>query len=130
MGALLKTLRDAGKQLIVATSKPTVYAERILTHFGVREYFAFAAGSELDGRRSKKGEVIKYALESMRITHIEKAVMVGDREHDIIGAKENGMDSIGVLYGYGGMRELTEAGATCVAESVGGLSKLLMAAEG
>jgi len=125
MDALLKSLCDAGKRLILATSKTAVFAERILKYFGIDSYFTFVSGSEWDGRRSQKGEVIRYALEQMNIVHIEKAVMVGDREYDILGAREAGMDSIGVLYGYGDRWELTGAGATWIAASVGELAGLL-----
>jgi len=125
MDALLNTLKNMDKQLIIATSKPTVYAEKILKYFGIDQYFSFVAGSELDGRRSKKSEVIKYALDNMGITYISQAIMIGDREHDIIGAKALDMDSIGVLYGYGDLQELTNAGATFICESVRDLSDLL-----
>jgi len=123
---LLETLQNQGKKLIVATSKPAVYANIILKHFGLHSYFDFVAGSELDGRRSKKSELIQYALDNMGITDIENAVMVGDREFDIIGANEVGMDSIGVLYGYGDLQELTNAGATVIVKDVRELTKLLL----
>jgi len=126
MAELLKTLQSVGKQLIVATSKPIVYAERILKHFEVDQYFDFISGSELDGIRSKKSEVIKYALDTMDITELEKVVMIGDRKYDIIGSKEIGVDSIGVLYGYGDLCELTAAGATHIVESVNELNELLI----
>ena len=122
---MLKTLKEMGKTLILATSKATVYAERILVHFEIDSFFSFVAGSELNGRRSKKSEVIRYALEKMNIVDLNKAIMIGDREHDIIGAKEVGMDSIGVLYGFGDLNELKSAGATFIAESVVSLSILL-----
>jgi len=125
MDKLLKALQDMGKQLIIATSKPIFYAEKILKHFKIDQYFVFVAGSEMDGRRSKKSEVIKHALDNMGIDRINKVIMIGDREHDIIGANELGIDSIGVLYGYGDLQELTNAGATFICESVGDLFKLL-----
>jgi len=125
MDTLLKTLKDMGKQLIIATSKPTVYAEKILKYFDIDHYFSFVAGSELDGRRSKKSEVIKYALDNTGITCIDKTIMIGDREHDIIGANALGVDSIGVLYGYGDLQELTNTGATFICENVRDLSELL-----
>ena len=125
MDILLKTLSGMGKQLIIATSKPTVYAEIILKHFEISQYFSFVSGSELDGRRSKKSEIIKYAFDNMGITAAEEAIMIGDREHDIIGANEMGIDSIGVLYGYGNLRELTDARATFIVENVGDIGELL-----
>lgn len=125
MDLLLKKQCEDGKKLIVTTSKPTVFAERILKHFQIAQYFTFVSGSELDGRRSKKAEVIRYALENLNIAAVDKAVMIGDREHDIIGAHEVGMDGIGVLYGYGDLRELTDAGAAYIVNSVGELLELL-----
>jgi len=122
---LLHGLRDRGRTLAVATSKATVYAVRVLEHFDILKYFSFVAGSELDGRRSDKGEVIHYALEELKVTGFENAVMVGDREHDIIGAKNAGIMSVGVLYGYGGRAELEEAGADYIVRDIGELAGLL-----
>ena len=123
---LLGKLREQEKTLIVATSKPTVYSEKILEHFGLKEYFVFVAGSELDGRRVNKAEVIRYALEQKRITDLEKVIMIGDKEHDIIGAKTCGVESIGVLYGFGEREELESHGATYIADTVGDLEKILL----
>jgi len=125
ISGMLKDLLERGKKLIVATSKPTVYAERILKYFDIDKYFLFVAGSELDGRRSDKELVLRYAIENIGDCDLEKSVMIGDREHDVIGAKKIGMDSIGVLYGYGGYEELLKAGATYIADSVKGLWELL-----
>jgi len=122
---MLQALRRAGKTLVLATSKPAVYAARILAHFGIAEYFAFVSGSELDGRRDKKADVIRYALEQTGITDLADVVMIGDREHDILGAKEVGVSSIGVLYGYGNAEELHKAGADDIAGSVGELVEKL-----
>lgn len=121
--SMLKNLKESGKQIVLATSKPQVYAEKILKHFQLDMYFSFIAGSELDGRRVKKGEVIAYALKGAGVEDVRTAVMVGDREHDIIGAKENGMDSIGVLYGYGCAEEFEKNGADAVVETVEELTK-------
>lgn len=123
---LLKTLKDNGRTLLLATSKPKVFAEQILEYFKIAEYFTFVAGSNLDGTRVKKGEVIKYALENCMNIDLSKAVMIGDREHDIIGAKEAGMDSIGVLFGYGSRDELEKAGADKIVESVAKLRRVLL----
>lgn len=122
---LLKILKESGKVIVLATSKPIVYAKKILEHFHLAQYFDYVAGSELDGTRIKKGDVITYALEQAKITDKSQAVMIGDREHDIIGANENGLDSIGVLYGYGCMEEFQKYGANAVAETVEELMKLL-----
>ena len=115
---LLQHLKESGKRLIIATSKPEEFAVKILKHFGLASYFDYIVGATMDSSRSKKGDVIAYALEVCGITDKTDVVMVGDREHDVLGAKENGLDSVGVLYGYGSREELEKAGATCVAETV------------
>lgn len=113
---LLNKLKNAEKTLIVATSKPEVFAKRILEHFHIAKYFTYIAGADLEGKRSKKDEVIKYALKSCNISDYSKVVMVGDREHDILGAEKIGIDSIGVLFGYGDYEELENAGADYIAD--------------
>jgi len=123
--ALLESLKKQGKELILATSKPTVFAKKILEHFDIAHYFRFAAGSELDGTRVKKAEVIAYALENCGISDTAACVMVGDREHDIIGAREVGMQSVGVLYGYGDREELQKAGANRIVATVAELATVL-----
>jgi phosphoglycolate phosphatase len=114
---LLETLKKNNKTIILATSKPEVYAKQILEYFKVDKYFSFVAGSDFEETRVKKGEVIKYALEEAKISDLSKVVMIGDREHDIIGAKENNIKSIGVLYGYGDVVELTQARAEYIAKT-------------
>lgn len=114
---LLNELKAQEKTLIVATSKPEPFAKTILEHFGLDGYFALIAGSNLDNTRSRKSQVIDYALETLGINDRENAVMVGDREHDIIGAKETGLRSIGVLYGYAAPGELESAGADFLANT-------------
>lgn len=106
----LQALRDSGARLFVATSKPHVYAKRIVEHFGLREHFERVFGSELDGTRVDKTELLAYALAETE-TASEDAAMIGDREHDMIGAVNNGLFGIGVLYGYGTQEELQSAGA-------------------
>lgn len=125
MDRLLKQIKDSGRQVVLATSKPEEFADRILKHFGIAQYFDFVAGAAMDDTRTKKTEVIEYALESCGIMDVSTAVMVGDREYDILGAKAFGMDSIGVLYGYGDRQELEAAGATYIAEKVADIFGLL-----
>lgn len=115
---LLQKLKQAGKAVIMATSKPECFAKRIAEHFNIDSYFDCITGSELDGGRVDKAEVIECALERMRITDRSKCVMVGDRLHDIIGAKKTGIHSIGVLYGYGSREELEENGADKIVSTV------------
>lgn len=115
---LLKAISDSGKTLVVATSKPELFAKRILEYFDLAKYFTYIAGANMDGTRTKKDEVIAYALQNCRISDRAKVVMVGDREHDILGAGKVGIDSLGVLFGYGDYEELKNAGATYIAETV------------
>ena len=123
---MLEDLKDNGKKLILATSKPQPFTDRIMEYFDLAKYFEFIAGSNMDGTRSKKAEVIAYALESCGITGKSNVVIVGDREHDIIGAKTVGIDSIGVEYGYGDYDELSDAGATYIVKTVEELKGLLI----
>ncbi len=123
--ALLQSLKNKGKRLIVATSKPEVFAKEVLRYFSIDKYFDYIAGAELNESRTAKAEVIEYALNENRITDKTKVVMVGDREHDVIGAKKNGLDSIGVLFGYGNRAELEAAGATYIAETVEDIEKFI-----
>ncbi len=115
---LLADLKASGKKVVLATSKPQAFAEIILKHFHIEPYFDVVAGATMDGSRSKKTDVILYALAECGIEDKSQAVMVGDREHDIIGAKNAGLDSIGVLCGYGDREELEHAGATYVVENI------------
>lgn len=106
----LSALAKSGRRLFIATSKPSIYAERIIDHFRLTDYFERVFGSELDGRRSDKTELLSYALQTTRADP-SQAVMIGDRSHDMIGARNNGMTAVGVLYGYGSKEELVDAGA-------------------
>lgn len=126
IGHLIRALKERKKQLIVATSKPQDFTDTIMEYFDLTRYFDFVAGSNMDGSRSAKADVIEYALKSCNVTDKSKAVMVGDRKHDIIGAKAAGIDSIGVEYGYGDYDELLSAEATYIAGSVGELYELLL----
>jgi phosphoglycolate phosphatase len=121
---LLESLRNQGFDLYVATSKPTVFAEEILRHYKLDGYFKYAAGSNLDGTRSKKREVIQYVLDENDIPAAQ-ALMIGDREHDIIGAQGCGIPSIGVLFGYGSEEELSAAGADYIANTVEDVSNII-----
>ncbi len=118
MEELLKWLRDTGRRAIVATSKPEPSAIHVLEYFHMDSYFDIIAGATMDGSRVEKSDVIRYALDRAGIRDLSGVVMVGDRENDIQGAKANGLDSIGVLYGYGSREELEEAGAMQIAETV------------
>lgn len=121
---MLSALQSQGHILTVATSKPTVFAQQILDHFGLSQHFAQVCGSNLDGSRVRKGEVIAYAMEQNDVASPSFVKMVGDREHDILGAQQNGIFSIGVLYGYGSQKELSAAGADALAQTPAELVKL------
>lgn len=124
--ALLSRLSEDGRQLIVATSKPKIFADTILEFFNILHYFSFVCGSELDGTRTRKCEVIQFALQEAGIQDLSTVVMVGDRGHDAIGARETGVDCIGVLYGYGSYEELRNAGASMIVETVEELGAALL----
>ena len=102
---LLSQLVNSGKVLAVATSKPQIFANQILQHFSLAEYFSVVAGSNLDGTRVEKAEVIAYALQQLPPISTEHVLMVGDRKHDIVGAQINAIDSLAVGYGYGSSSE-------------------------
>lgn len=123
--AVLQSLKNAGYHIGLATSKPEIYARQILEHFELDRYFEEITGSELSGQRTRKAEVIAEALRRMAAAP-EHTVMVGDRRHDVEGAHANGVRCIGVLYGYGGREELTEAGADEICEQVQDLIPCLM----
>lgn len=122
---MLKTLVEKGKKLVVCTSKPQGFTTEILKHVGVFQYFTFVQGATLDGSLSEKPEIIAKALTELGIKESD-AIMVGDRKFDVLGAKENGVKSVGVLYGYGDRQELENSGADYIVESVKQLEKLLI----
>lgn len=121
---VLRQLVESDRLLYVATSKPFVFADRIIRHFQLDEYFARIFGAELDGTRSNKGDLLRFALSETGVKN--DAVMVGDREHDVFGAKANQIRSIGVSYGYGSKQELENAGADAVVDSPGMLLSALI----
>lgn len=108
---VLAALRDGARRMFVATSKPHVYATRIIAHFGLTGYFDHVFGSEFDGTRVNKADLLAYALEQTGVDP-GAAVMIGDRSHDVVGARSNGIRAVGVTYGYGTAEELIEAGAS------------------
>lgn len=161
----LKILKDSGRKLAVATSKPELFAKEILEHFHLETYFEYVAGANMDGTRTKKDEVISYALDALKLSGAyldgakaeedgvvsyakgapelsgtgdsprkelgsSKVLMVGDREHDILGAAKVGLSSIGVLYGYGSREELTAAGALYLARKPEDIWKYISAGNG
>lgn len=114
---LLAELKSRGKKIYLATSKPEVYAIQILEHFNLAQYFDFMGGASMDSSRSMKSDVVRYVLANASIPDLNKAVMIGDREYDITGAKDNCLHSIGVTYGFGNREELTTAGAEHIVDT-------------
>ncbi|MDG3179947.1 HAD family hydrolase [Streptococcus suis] len=125
---LLEELRTAGKTLVIATSKPEIFAKQILEHFGISHYFDVIAGASLDSSRISKADVICYAINQLK-AFPNHAVMIGDREHDIEGARMHQLPAIGVLYGYGNKQEFEKAGATMIVETVQDLKRVLLTTE-
>lgn len=122
----LERLSSSGATLVVATSKPEAFARRIIHHFRLDSWFKEVYGSDLDGALSDKRDLLGHVLEREGVSP-PNAVMVGDREHDIVGAKGNGMKSIGALWGYGGRAELEGAGADWLCETPSGVPPLVTA---
>lgn len=123
---MLKALKKAGKTLVIATSKPELYSNKILEHFGLDGYFSLVSGAGFTPESAIKSKIIARAIEQLKITDKSNIVMVGDREHDILGAKENGLSSIGVLFGYGSIEELEKAGATFIAKNQKEILKVIL----
>ena len=123
---LLMGLRELNFILVVATSKPTVFSEQILKYFKIEHYFDLVVGSNLDGTRTSKTEIIQYILNHYSEYKLEDFIMIGDREHDIIGANNTGIDSIGVTYGYGSLDELNHANPSLIVKSVEQLEEILI----
>jgi phosphoglycolate phosphatase len=123
---MLVAMQASGHRLFVATSKPTVYSTQIIDHFQLSGYFERVYGSELDGRLTDKGELIGHILTSERLD-ARDTVMVGDRMHDMVGARANSVIGIGVLYGYGDRDELDSAGAVALVESPADLPSAIKA---
>lgn len=138
MKELLRSLCDSGRYLAIASSKPTVFVEQILSYFGIRQYFSTVVGSELDGSRESKEDVLEEALNriwleeavkeksglndgnmaELKADFYNRTVMIGDRKYDVEGARKKGIHSIGVSYGYAEEGELEAAGAERIVNSV------------
>lgn len=118
---LLRELQAAGRSLCVVTSKPTFFADQIVSHFGLAPYFDHVIGSNLDLSNADKALLVREAIGRYPEREACSFVMVGDREHDIIGGQANGIDTIGVTYGAGTREEITSARPTAIIDSVGAL---------
>ena len=124
---MLRDLRAAGKRLLVATSKPEVFALRIMEHFGLARYFDHICGAPMDNQEgAKKAAVIRDALRRAGVEDLSTAVMGGDRRHDIDGARQAGLEAVGVLWGYGDLQELEASHPVHIVESFDGLKRVLI----
>lgn len=123
---LLRALKDAGKKTAIASSKPTVFVEKILQRFQIDACFDAVSGATLDGVISTKSQVVRQALEMLQVRERSEAVLVGDRMHDAEGAQDNGIACIGVTFGFGGRVELACAGADHIVDSMEELRELLL----
>ena len=122
---LFESLKRKGKTLIISTSKPTIFTEKILERHKVKQYFDFISGATLDDTRIKKGDIIRYAIQNMNISNLEECIMVGDKSQDVEGAKQNNMKAIGVTYGFGTKEELETSGATYIVDNVKDINDIL-----
>jgi phosphoglycolate phosphatase len=120
----LTVLQEQQRRLYVVTSKPTIFAKQILDHFGLSRFFRSIYGSELDGTRADKTDLIAYVLTRENIS-TNLAIMVGDREHDVQGALRNAVGAVGVLWGYGSRQELLQAGASSLCDNPAHLTEVL-----
>lgn len=126
----LQKLVNHGRLPVLATSKPKIYADRIIKKYGLRGYFKMVSGAELDGTRDAKHEVISYAIERLGIQDKSSVIMVGDRHHDIYGAKKCGIASCGIRLGYAEPGELEAAGADYIANDFDELYELIINSKG
>lgn len=125
---MLEQMKEAGVRILMATAKPEKFAKRIAEHFNFAKYFEFIGGACMDGRRTDKYEVIEYVIDQCGISEEERkrAIMIGDRSHDMIGAGKAGLHSLGILYGYGDRGELEAADAEMIAETPEEVCELIL----
>jgi len=128
---MLATLKQSGRKIALATSKPQPYAEKILENFKIKDYFDVIVGATFDSKRNDKADVIAEVLKQFGITDADKknVIMVGDRKHDVIGAAKNGIATVGIRLGYAEPGELENAGAIYIAEDIADLENYLLNAE-
>jgi phosphoglycolate phosphatase len=124
--SLLSEIKNSGYRMFIATAKAHSYARMILRHWNLERYFEAVHGSELDGTRSNKAELLRWMTSELDLREPGEIVMIGDRSHDIVAARKNGIASIGVGYGYGSKNELTDAGASYFAADIADLRKALL----
>ena len=125
---MLAALKQSGRKIALATSKPQPYAEKILEHFKIKDYFDVIVGATFDSKRNDKADVVAEVLKQFGITDADKAsvIMVGDRKHDVLGASKNGIKTVGLRLGYAEPGELEEAGAIYIADDIADLENYLL----
>jgi len=123
---MLERLKRAGKKIILATSKPEIFAKKVLDLFDISKYFDFIGGAATDKTRDKKSEVLEYSLHGVGVYDHSRAILVGDRIYDAEGAKLCGIDSLGVLYGHGSESEVRSADFTYIVNNVDDIADLLI----
>ena len=123
---MLEKLKNSGKKIILATSKPEIFAKKILELFDISKYFDFIGGAATDKTRDKKSEVLEYSIKSVGVSDKSKVILVGDRVYDSEGAIACGIDSLGVLYGHGSEEEIRSAGFTYIVNNVEDIANLLI----
>lgn len=126
MEETLRALKNAGKTILMGTSKRELFAKKIAEYLNINDCFDLIAGSNFEGTRDKKREVLEYALHQLGIEDFSKVLMVGDRKFDVLGAGELGIDTLGVLYGFGSRNELETAGAKWIVETPKDIAKLIL----
>lgn len=127
IAAMLQQLRERGKILAVASSKPTVFVEQILEKFALQQYFQIIMGSNLDGSRTDKQQVIAEVLRQLHHPPVQQILMIGDRKYDVLGARAMGIPCVGVAFGFAAPGELEESGAVHIARTVADLQQYLLA---
>ena len=125
MTDVLKTLKQQGKTILLGTSKPEEFAKKILDQYDITRYFDYICGASMDEVRSEKADVLAYALELSKITELDNCIMIGDRKHDVLGAKSVGIETIGVTFGFGDREELEKAGAKYIVNTAEEIITLL-----
>lgn len=123
---LLSKLKRNNFSIYLATSKPEPYAEQIVKHFGISEYFDFVGGAAMDDSRPTKAHVIERVLQQTNLVDLSRALMIGDRKYDIIGGQTFDIDTAGILHGFGSETELKQAGATYVFADLNALTDFLI----
>ena len=122
---VLEELKSMNLIIVLATSKPEKFSIEILKHFNIFDYFDFCACATLDKSRDKKSDIIKYGIDSLNINNLDEVLMVGDRFHDVVGAKENGIKCCYVTYGYGSIDEAEKYGADYIIDSLAKLISII-----